>query len=266
MTESSNSKIIPLQEKLGELFADLPQLGGSASMQAFLDKLQQLLVGLEVLEEGKVRELLAPLAAQGDNPLFGDLAKLLRRFHDQMTQLRDSLPQRIEQLDAEALGGMSERLRHILELTENAANKTLDLAEEGLASMAEDAAQLGAFQNALKQLSQDPTLGDAAKALVSQGLNILGQVEKRHLTQQDRFNQILLAQDYQDLTGQLIQKVLNLLCQMEGDLVLLVKHYGQAQAKPMPTKGTALQGPLKDDHADRHGQDDVNALLGSFGF
>ncbi len=98
-----------------------------------------------------------------------------------------------------------------------------------------------------------------------------------------KMNDILLAQDYQDLTGQVIKKVTALVADVENSLlklVLMASHVDrfagihhdreqlrseQAQQKE-PSRG---EGPQI--HADKRedvvsGQDDVDDLLSSLGF
>ena len=78
---------------------------------------------------------------------------------------------------------------------------------------------------------------------------------------------ILTAQDYQDLSGQIILKISQLLKDMELKLVDLIRTFG---VKPVTSKQKAsdeLYGPA---HAAMdnavHSQDDVDSLLADFGF
>lgn len=45
------------------------------------------------------------------------------------------------------------------------------------------------------------------------------------------FTEILMAQDFQDLTGQIIRQVINLVNEIETNLVELVKIQGQSMVK-----------------------------------
>jgi chemotaxis regulatin CheY-phosphate phosphatase CheZ len=77
---------------------------------------------------------------------------------------------------------------------------------------------------------------------------------------------ILTAQDYQDLSGQIILKISQLLKDMERKLVDLIRTFG---VKPVGSKKPCdeLYGPA---HAAMdnavHSQDDVDSLLADFGF
>lgn len=88
---------------------------------------------------------------------------------------------------------------------------------------------------------------------------------------------VLMAQDYQDLTGQILRRVIELVREVEESLIGLLTAFGQssmmvsAEAKPAKSKPKAheAEGPIID-AAERDdvvsGQDDVDDLLSSLGF
>jgi len=102
----------------------------------------------------------------------------------------------------------------------------------------------------------------------------------------EHLSEIMLAQDFQDLTGQVIKRVTRLITELEGDLLNLVLMAGQVdrvagiqhdrdelraeQEKQKQQKGSSNgEGPQM--HADMRedvvsGQDDVDDLLSSLGF
>ena len=91
-------------------------------------------------------------------------------------------------------------------------------------------------------------------------------------------NDILIAQDYQDLTGQVIKRVTTLVHDVEESLVSLVRMAGQVDritginhAEVSETKKTSSRGEGPQIHADKRedvvsGQDEVDDLLSSLGF
>jgi chemotaxis protein CheZ len=71
----------------------------------------------------------------------------------------------------------------------------------------------------------------------------------------------MMAQDFQDLSGQVINKVIKIITRTEKQLLeLLVSHTPQAKAETV----TKLEGPQTPDKAMK--QDDVDDLLASLGF
>jgi chemotaxis protein CheZ len=83
-----------------------------------------------------------------------------------------------------------------------------------------------------------------------------------------------MAQDFQDLTGQIIRRVINLVDEIEGNLVELIRIQGEhligeekKEQKPDETKLDGPQIPGKETSDDvMKGQDDVDDLLASLGF
>ncbi|MEC9169813.1 MAG: protein phosphatase CheZ, partial [Pseudomonadota bacterium] len=90
--------------------------------------------------------------------------------------------------------------------------------------------------------------------------------------------EVLMAQGYQDLTGQVIRRVIDLVKEVEDSLVNMLTMFGERdgaeQTKPSSVKadkvdGVEAEGPIID--ADKRddvvsGQDDVDDLLSSLGF
>ena len=86
---------------------------------------------------------------------------------------------------------------------------------------------------------------------------------KNHLTA------VLLAQEYQDLTGQIIKKVINLVGEVEDKLVALIQVTGAPQITSEDNSKSSLDGPPVPGIAHKDtvsGQDEVDDLLSSLGF
>ena len=85
-------------------------------------------------------------------------------------------------------------------------------------------------------------------------------------------NDVLMAQDFQDLTSQIIKRVIALVEQVEDKMIELVSLTGEQYAKPVVRKekdGLEASGPAVpglDDAAVVSGQDEVDDLLSSLGF
>jgi len=78
---------------------------------------------------------------------------------------------------------------------------------------------------------------------------------------------ILTAQDYQDLTGQIIQKIIVLLKNLESNLVNVIRTFGVRLDGRKEDVGEELYGPAHEGRVSAmHSQDDVDSLLAEFGF
>jgi chemotaxis protein CheZ len=84
---------------------------------------------------------------------------------------------------------------------------------------------------------------------------------------------VLMAQDFQDLTSQIIKKVIKLVEEVEGNLVEIIKLTGgieKINGKKVEKRAEDLAGPVvpgvNDSDSTVSGQDDVDELLSSLGF
>jgi chemotaxis protein CheZ len=81
-----------------------------------------------------------------------------------------------------------------------------------------------------------------------------------------------MAQDFQDLTGQIIRRVITLVGEVEDRLVEILTVFGAEQSNKKETEsksGIEAEGPIIDanDREDAvSSQDDVDDLLASLGF
>jgi chemotaxis protein CheZ len=108
----------------------------------------------------------------------------------------------------------------------------------------------------------------------------LGQTVDNSTVLSDKFNSILLAQDFQDLSGQVIKKVISLVQDVELRLVDLMRVAGQVEQLTGIFRGVDVESANKgadvvaegpqikaSQRADVvSGQDDVDDLLSSLGF
>ncbi len=142
------------------------------------------------------------------------------------------------QVAAHELPDACERLLHVKQMTEQAANKVFALID-----------QLQADTQALRDLAASPN-PEALRALADR--------------QQALSTELMLSQEFQDLSGQVINKVVKLLESVERPLHQVLAHAGDAATEAMPLDDGALVGVQTPDKALQ--QDDVDDLLASLGF
>ncbi|MGH8143347.1 MAG: protein phosphatase CheZ [Steroidobacteraceae bacterium] len=149
------------------------------------------------------------------------------------------------------------RLEHVLKLTADAAHQTMDLVEQ-CSPRAERT-----LREAERLLGTHPA-GEPAAAVTA----FLQQAAADMTAVRAGLLEMRLAQGYQDLSGQIIRSVMDLVDQLEralGELVRLAD-YGDAVKTESSTRG--LRGPVVPgiDHGDAvGGQQDVDALLANLG-
>ncbi|MHC1745233.1 MAG: protein phosphatase CheZ [Syntrophobacteraceae bacterium] len=210
------------------------------------------------------REVLRQVAdKQPNHELFLEIGQLAREFHTSLSQLTETLDPAFRVIVEEKLPDSGSRLEHILEITENAANTTLDKVEAMQGRNETDIEQVRRLQDLLGNLT---ALGPMALSSVSEATDIAMKLASSMTQTRDDLVSILMAQDFQDLTGQIIQRVLTLLKDLETKLVNVVKVFG-GRGEHIECEGEVLYGPAHKGKTEAlHSQDDVDSLLADFGF
>ena len=189
--------------------------------------------------------------------VFQQLGAITRQLHDTLVQL-GVIPKL--QIAAEGLPDARSRLNYIAEKTGAAAEKVLnsvDCAKADHAHIIEETRRIAAA-----------IVADPVKAVASGSiLNFVTEVEQTTARIDNHLTDIMMAQDFHDLTGQVVAKVVALANELEDSLVrLLVQAAPPDQAQKVEQH---LQGPVVD-AAGRtdvvSNQGEVDDLLASLGF
>lgn len=201
--------------------------------------LEQADLSLQSGDEAALLRSLEGLIRVREQTLFRGIAKVTRELHDTMRALH--MDERLSQIAGNEIPDARTRLDYVVQMTEEAAHKTLDLVE---------AAQQKC--TALSESADDPQQVRESAAQINKMLT-----------------EVTLAQGYQDLTGQIIRKVIGLVEQVESHLVHLLQASGASQGQPMKAPANdpnELRGPaVPSQDANASSQDDVDALLASLG-
>jgi len=194
--------------------------------------------------------------------VFQQLGHITRQLHDTLQQL-GVMPKLRDA--AEGLPDARSRLNYIAEKTSAAANKVLNSVDHAKQEHAHIAAETRRMAKAI--------VADPVKAVASGGvMNFVGDVEAATARIDGHLTDIMLAQDFHDLTGQVVTKVVTLATELEDSLVRLLKQVAPAELQPRTApkvESTLLNGPV----VDATGRDDVvqnqsevDDLLASMGF
>lgn len=162
-----------------------------------------------------------------------------------------------------------DRLAHVGKMTEEAANKVLNLvdaAKPECDDLAKRGVELG--QSLSRMAAQEDLNIERARAL----MGVCGKFAERTAIFADKqasvLSDIMMAQDFQDLSGQVIKKVIDIISRTEIQLVqLLVDSTPRPEGKEeveFTGETHQLQGPQTTDVA--LAQNDVDDLLASMGF
>ena len=196
--------------------------------------------------------------------LIQRIAQLTRTLRVSMREL--GLDQAIKDA-AHAIPDARDRLHYVAQMTEQAANRVLNAAEQiqpWQESMQRDAKALDARW---QDWFDHPVELDQARVLVDETRSFLKDIPEKTQASQNNLMEIIMAQDFQDLTGQVIMKMLGVIGAIETELVqVLIDNV--PQEKREETK-SLLNGPVvnaagKSDVVTN--QDQVDDLLASLGF
>jgi chemotaxis protein CheZ len=209
-----------------------------------------------------------PSSTQPPLPSAADVHRMLgaltRQLHDSLNGL--GLADKVKDWAGE-LPDAKSRLSYIARLTGEAAEKVLNQVDQAKAQhdfIASETRRIGAL------IAKDP-VSAVAKGHV---MNFVSDVEKASQQVDAHLTEIMLAQDFHDLTGQVIARVVQLAANIEEQLVTLLIQTAppEAAAKPAASKGPyvpALDGPVvktTDNPEVVTNQSQVDDLLASMGF
>ncbi|CAH7346618.1 Protein phosphatase CheZ [Vibrio chagasii] len=203
---------------------------------------------------------------EADTELFKGVGKLTRKVYDvaQDLLLDEKLANNASEIP-DARGGLD----YILSKTEESANITIDFVDSTLSTLEGKDAQSEQVLQGIddfmgKKLSPQEfiiLLNDIKKHIIS--------VDSSHRLMKSQLNDVLLAQGYQDLTGQVVKKISTCLHDIEENLVTLLTMSGNTTncTTKVEEKAPALTGPtIVQSQETVENQDDVDDLLSSLGF
>ncbi len=223
------------------------------------------------LEAGNEQAFLATLTgltSARDRDLCTDLRELTVNLRFALE--RFSLDSRLADIAEKEVPDARARLDHVLKLTSEAAHTTLDLVERS-GPLAERTAAQAAELLPLWRSFRARTIDSKDFRILLGGMDLFLRAA-RFDSEQVRSNlaEVLLAQGYQDLSGQIIRGVMQLVTEIESvlsELVRLSAGDTLPERRPVPqaSRGSGPVVPGVDHGRVVSGQHDVDALLSGLG-
>ena len=243
------------------------------SSHVSLEQAKLLVEYLEAGQQEQADELVAEIQNPINTVLFAEIGKLTRQLHDSLMNFQ--LDSRLNDLATADIPDAKERLNYVISRTEDAANKTMDAVESIFPVVDKIQEQITAVKPQWQSLMKNEIDLPGFKSLCHDidALMVITDTEtqKMHSLMTD----VLMAQDFQDLTGQVIRKVIDLVREVEDSLINMLTAFGISQgdtsgevAKPKVGENL-VEGPIvnKEERDDVVAdQDDVDDLLSSLGF
>ncbi|WP_283745369.1 protein phosphatase CheZ [Sideroxydans sp. CL21] len=207
-------------------------------------------------------------AAAGDGDptkVINQIGHMARALHDTLREL--GLNKEIEKA-ASTIPDARDRLNYVATLTQQAAERVLNATEAAqpvVEKMGSDAQHLAKQWDLLFEKKLDvPQFKD----LVTQTHAYLHETPRQTRATNARLTEIMMAQDFQDLTGQVIKKIIELTQNMEQQLLSLLLENAPASVKA-EINNSLLNGPVINAQGRSDvvtSQDQVDDLLESLGF
>lgn len=237
---------------------------------------ENMLKEIEQGELAKAVSLVNDLNDLRNQTLYNEIGRLTRALHDSIRnfKLEGSIGA------ASEIDNATDKLSYVVQMTDESANKTMDLVDDSIPLIQElndESTQLSKdWKRFLSRDLQPDEFRDLSKKMDAFLENAQGKCQ----SVQGNMSEIMLAQNYQDLTGQVIHKVASLVKDVESRLVSLIAMAGhvdtitgiQHDAAEAETNSNepdiVAEGPQinKNDEGVVGSQDDVDDLLSSLGF
>jgi chemotaxis protein CheZ len=198
-------------------------------------------------------------ATDAGKPIYDRIGAILRQLHNSMREL--GYDRALKDVATEVTDAKG-RLEYVASLTEQAATKVLnsiDIAMPQQEEMAKTARDLEERWAALFDGKLD--IG-AFKQLAQDSRDFATNSASRADEEKARLMDIMMAQDFQDITGQVIKKVVVITNKLERELAQLLRDNAPPETREKVVE--LMSGPDVPEKA--LAQDDVDSLLANLGF
>lgn len=200
--------------------------------------LEEITHFMNVISQGdyeKADQILSNIIQKSQSDLFKEVGKVARKLHDSLKSFREALDPRLKEIATEHMPRAVDQLQMVIDKTEEAANKTMEIVEKYILKMDD-------ISNHIREI-QGP---EASIKYLKEFKNSL----------EDDLTEILTTQSFQDLTGQVLKKVITLVGDLEVELLKLITTFGlKLEDKKVMSK-----------EVEKVTQDEVDDLLKEFGF
>lgn len=200
-----------------------------------------------------------------DDVIFNRLGKLARQLHDSLRELGYD---RMLEDTARQIPDARQRLVYIAQMTEQAASRVLNATDIASPIQDELKARSTDLSGRWERMFANQLSVDEFKQLAADTRAFFNEAPGKLQATSAQLTEIMMAQDFQDLTGQVIKKVVELANNMEQQMLNVL-----IEVMPEARKHAASEGLMNGPVIDATGRDDVvnsqsqvDDLLESLGF
>jgi chemotaxis protein CheZ len=203
--------------------------------------------------------------------MYERLGGIVRLLHDSLREL--GYDKALTEASSQIVDAQ-DRLEYVATLTEQAANKVLNTLDDGMPAQDLLSKQAKDMEGRWADLFSGKLSIEQFKALAGDSRSFAQAVSEATEAEKARLLEIMMAQDFQDITGQLIKKVVKITQTVENELAQLLRDSAPADVKEKLAQKQAaqeqekpaelMQGPSVPSAA--LDQDSVDDLLADLGF
>lgn len=203
-----------------------------------------------------------------DKKVIDQIGQLTRNLHDSLREL--GYDKRLESIAAE-VPEAQDKLSYVATKTEQAAERTLNATEIAIPiqeKLSADAINLSEQWKQALETQQTNSDTEKFKLLLIDTLQYLDKVPEQANATNAQLLEIMMAQDFQDLTGQVIKKITHMVQSLEKDLIDLLLTHVPTKKNSIADEGL-MNGPVINPEKQNDvvcNQDQVDDLLASLGF
>lgn len=207
----------------------------------------------------------APLDGCESDEMLARVGQITRTLHDSLREL--GFDKVLERATAD-IPDVRERLNYVARMTEQAAQRVLNATDAAIPMQERIDAGADEILNGWQTTFKAPFSEANYRDMATMTMQCLADMRNDTSATKQQLLDIMMAQDFQDLTGQVIRKVTDLAHNLEQQLVQLLIDYAPAEVKRDSGSGL-LNGPQinpekKNDVVSDQSQ--VDDLLDSLGF
>jgi chemotaxis protein CheZ len=242
----------------------------------------ELLKNIEDSDFNSAIQKIQELSEARHKLFYNEVGHLTRSLHDAIRDFQVSSVDLVNdegKAEVNKITDASDRLNYVIETTSAAANKTMDMVDSSVPVASELQNQARGLRKDWSRLIQRDLSPQEFRDLYKRIDIFLGYTDESATTLHSNLNTILLEQGYQDLTGQVIARVNDLIRDVEVKLVHLVAVAGRVDSisgidhkeneEELDDGDTRGHGPAIDKQNNPEvlgSQDEVDDLLSSLGF
>ncbi|MDR1310317.1 MAG: protein phosphatase CheZ [Burkholderiaceae bacterium] len=192
-------------------------------------------------------------------PIYDRIGTILRQLHNSMREL--GYDRALQDVVSEVTNAKG-RLEYVATLAEQSATRVLNSIDDSMPQQEQLAETAKTIEQKWDALFKGELGIEDFKQLAKDSQQFAANAGKMAEQEKARLLEIMMAQDFQDITGQIIKKVVTITQRLEQDMAQILRDNAPHDSADKPVD--LLAGP--DVPVNALAQDDVDGLLGSLGF